>query len=215
MLLNTSDTLHLRVKRAKEEDQREKMKAWVTDQTQNAMYLDDPLSSPANAVARIGTPMKDTDLEATLKKLNPSLTFVYNQFNSTKKMIYLDDLRGRTSLFPYESGIMPERSIMSVKVEMVPVPELYDNPNFVMNRKDLGKQEWDEEKQQFTSITANPYLKRVVTPWNEIQRGWRTILIKLVLSGAITPQQAESSFGAHQSKEWQNSLGKAKHLLPW
>ncbi len=159
--------------------------------------------------------MTSLELEAKLLKLNAAFHFEHNEFNPTKKMIYLVDRRGKVPLFPYESGVMPERSIMNTKEEMVPVDDVFDNNNFKMNRKDLGKQTWDEEKKEFTSSTPNPYLRKVLIPWSEKTRGWRTILIKLVIAGVITPRQAEESFGAADNREWQNSLGKASHNLPW
>jgi len=216
MLLHTENNSPLHALEAQKDKQREQMKAWVEHQTGNAMYLDDPLTSPANALARIGKSMKSEDMEKKLKKLNHSLHFEYNSFNSSKKMIYLVDRRGKTPLFPYESGIMPERSIMNVKEEYVPVKDLFDNPKFVMDRKDLGPQKLVPGKGFVAAEgTKNPYMERVLIPWSEKIRGWRTVLIKLVISGAITPHQAETSFGAADNREWQNSLGKAKHSLPW
>ncbi len=215
MLLNTSENLNSRLSYDKKEKQREQMAAWVEQQTKNSIFLEDEKTNPANALARIGKAMLAGELEGKLKKLNSSLHFEYNSFNSTKKMIYLVDRRGKTPLFPYEAGVMPERSIMNTKEEMVPVEDIYESTTFKMNRKDLGKQTWDEKKQEFVSDTPNPYLRKVLIPWSEKTRGWRTILIKLVIAGAITPKQAEDTFGSHNTREWQNSLGKAKHNLPW
>lgn len=198
MLLNTSDNYSLHREQETLQAQRETIREWVTRAEENCKYLADQDTDPTFAPKRIGHPLHHDVLEQRLKSLNPNIIFVWNSFNSTKKCIYY----GETHI-PYEAGIMPERSIMGRKTEEVPVGDVYDNPKFVLERKDLRKD------------GKNPWMKTIQVPWREEVRGWRTVLIKLVACQAITPTQAEQMFSAADNSAWQNGMGKAKHLLPF
>lgn len=198
MLLNTSDNALRTAAFKRKEQQREQIKQWVANAEKNCKYVDDSSNDPTFAARRIGKPMHHDVLEAKLKSLNPRINFIWNQFNSTKKVL----LFGKDRI-PYEAGIMPERSIMGRHTEEVPIAEVFDNPKFVLDRKDLRKD------------GKNPWMRTVTQPWREEVRGWRTVLIKLVAMGAITPTQAELMFTPADNPEWQNSMGKAKHDLPW
>ena len=176
------------------------MRAWVAAAEANCKFLDDEELDPTLAAKRIGRPMHHEVLEKKLSALNPNLTFVWNGFNSTKKCIFF----GPTHI-PYEAGVMPERSIMSRKTEEVPIGDVYENRGgFRLERGEIK----DPNK--------NPWFRSIQVPWREEVRGWRTVLLRLVGAGAITPTQAETAFSVADNPEWQRGMGKATHdHIPW
>ncbi len=203
MLLNTSDNINLHLRENAKAEKQAKMAAWIKDQEANCICADTLTeNNPTDILSRIGKPMQATALEAKLKVLNPSLCFQWNEFNSTKKAMYRSTPKGPEYLFPYDSGLMPERSIMAVEEEMIPDAAVFQ-PGFVLDRK------------EFKADGSNPYSRKVKKVWNERQRGWRTVLLKLVRCGALTVTQVETTFGSANTREWQGHLGKAPVTTPW
>lgn len=202
MLLNTSNNEAMHRRLNAQAAKQAQMKTWITEQEANCIADLDPESNPTDILSRIGKPMHENAFEAKLKVLNPSLIFQWNEFNSTKKAMYRATPKGPEYLFPYDSGLMPERSIMAVEEEMVPDAAVF-TPGFVIERK------------EFKPDGTNPYYRKVKKVWNEKQRGWRTVLIKLVKCGLLTPTQVETAFGAANTKEWQGHLGKTAVTTPW
>jgi len=200
MLLNTENNHASRVRGDARAAQRAKMQAWVAAAEDNCKFLDDENMDPTLAEKRIGRPMHHDVLEGKLIKLNPSLVFVWNSFNSTKKCIFFKETH-----IPYEAGVMPERSIMSSKEDQVPIGDVYE-----------GSGGFRLERGEIKDPNKNPWFKTIKVPWREEVRGWRTILLRLVGAGAITPTQAETVFSAADNPEWQRGMGKAKHThIPW
>jgi len=209
MLIHTEETTRKTAPFAKREEYREKIQEWINRETRYAMYLEDETSGYADPEKRLGKPLSTEKLEAKLKKVNPKLAFEFNQFNSTKKAVYLVDSRGKRFICAYENMVMPERSIM--KVREIEVPENVEH----IDRKDLGPVELIPGRGFVPKNGVNPYIRKVRTPWGEHIRGWRTVLIKLVQEGVATPTQIERAFGPDNTKEWQAHLGKAQVVLPW
>lgn len=157
----------------------------------------------------MGRPMLASELELRLGKLNSRLMFEHNPYNNTKKALYHVDQRGKEFVCAYEAGMMPERSVFRVKVDYVPEDVEH------IDRKDLGPQELIPGRGFVPKDGKNPYMKRVLIPWGEQMRGWRTVLIRLVAMGLLTPTQVETTFGADNTPEWQGQMGKTPLQRPW
>lgn len=52
-------------------------------------------------------------------------------------------------------------------------------------------------------------------PLGEQQRGWRSVLVRLVASGVLTTAQVESNFGNDNTPEWKQHMGFGPATRPW
>lgn len=194
----------------------ERFRTWVNLETQNSVFLLDERTDPTNTLARLGKPMTTEVLEEKLRRINPNLRFFYNRFNSTKKWCALYDPGEKklVKLFPYEAGLMPERSIMSRRVLDVPDTHLPSVPH--IERADLPDYEYIPGKGEFFDPSRPlPGFRRVEVPWREEVRGWRTVVLRLIVLGVIPATAAEKVFGPDDTPEWAGHMGKREKTRPW
>lgn len=182
-------------------------------EAQNCVYVRDGEVAPADAGRQLGTPLTSADVEARLAKiLEPGFVCVDHPWNETKKLVVRRLPSGtQETICVYERGLMPEHSIMRIKVE-----EIRDVDQKHLSRADLPKYEisptgeiiWDPTK-------PKPGWKRVERLWGEKVRGWRTLLIRLIQARAISLSDAEKYFGSDNRPQWAANTGKQQLLLPW
>lgn len=154
----------------------------------------------SNPEERMGRPLWPKQFEDRLLKLNPDFLFEVIDGNPTHKRLSILDARGKTFLAVYENSLMPERSIPRLREMEVP------DPSFThVDRKDFPK---DPD-------ALKPGWRRILIPWGEYKRGWRTVLVRLIQSGVITPQQAEMEFGSDETPEWRQHTGKGEYTTPF
>jgi|SRR5579883_2784268 len=194
----------------------DQLQKWIEDQTANAIYLKDDDLSPANIERQFGQKLSATELETKLKKINPNLIFETIVENPGHKR--LSELRRgeKVIICTYPNGIIPEHSFMRVKEEVVQDMNFYNSTTatFHLDRKDLPKHEFVEgEGIKWDGLPLG--FKKVLIPWGEYLRGWRTVLIRLVEAGAATPTQVEKIFGSDNRPEWAAHMGKQNIELPW
>lgn len=221
------------VRGAKEESKAETIQNWVKEQTANVVYIREHDLSLANADRQMGQKFWPSELEARLKKLNPNLLFEVNSFNPTKKALYhVRRGEGKHFICAYENLVMPEHSIMKVKEEVIQdlnyIRQGADGiPRMHLDRKDLSTEqvkyataihrgadgELVEPEKDPNAIPIG--FKKVLVPWGEYVRGWRTVTIKLVEAKVATPTQIESIFGADDRASWAKHMGKQDIRLPW
>lgn len=222
MLIRSDAAIERERKGGIQEAVRERMKAWVLEQIKDSVYVREHEISPANSERQLGRYMTSAEFEQRLKKKFPNLHFEVNPFNPTKKALYVIDRRGKTYICSYENGFMPEHSIMKIKEIEVPDLDILRQKDPVrhglghIERKDLPKSEFDP-KQGFIAVSTGlkPGFKKVAVPWGEVVRGWRTVLVKLVLANVTTPAEVEAIFGAANRREWAEHMGKREKTLPW
>lgn len=216
MLIYDSQNLprvHANLQRDKKVDA---MQQWVAEQTANAVYLKDEDMSPANVARQMGQQMSAVELEKKLLKLNPNLVFEVITENPTHRKAFELRRGEKHPLTIYPNGIIPEHSFMRVKEELVQDMDFYKETTgtFHLNRKDLPKHEFvPGEGYKWDGVPLG--FKKTLIPYGEYLRGWRTVLVRLVEQGAITPTQAEMVFGADNRPEWANHMGKQSHARPW
>ncbi len=185
------------------EQQRAEALAFIREETANAVLLVDNDLSPANAARQLGRTFTHEEFDRRLQAMDRRLHTEAHPTNKTKRCLYVLDRRGKTFICAYESGIMPEHSIFSVKTK-----EVWDGKTHHINKKDLPKCDITPEGIVWHGPT--PGMEHVDVPWNEIRRGWRTVLVRLVEERLATPTQVESAFGSDNRPEWRKHLGKGR-----
>lgn len=207
-----SQTLATHKKKTAVEKHREDVKQWVMQQVAHAVYLEDTDLSPANSDRQLGRPMFANELEVRLKKLSSNFLAETNPFNASKKALYYAyPGKGKVFVCAYENGVMPEHSIMKVKEE-----EVWDVEQTHIDRKDLPKHEYQRGVGfRFDPTAPRPGFKKVKLPWGEQKRGWRTVLLKIVIGGLATITDVERIFGTDDRAEWAGHTGKKPVTTPW
>lgn len=190
---------------------------WAKEQEADCVYVENEYISPANEEAQLGRVLSTVEFENKLRQLCPNLAFQHNPFNPQMKALYRLKNGVPQYLCAYHAGFLPEHSIVRTKTEMVWDPTQTQQP---LKRSDLPKHEitskgvvWDESK-------PRPGWKKIKKPAGELKRGWRTVLIKLVLEGLISPHQVEMTFGEPSSqfgkRAWAfRGKGRKEFELPW
>jgi len=196
-----------------------KVKQWAAEQARHCIYVQDDDLSPGNAEKQLGTPLMSEEFERRLAKvLPPNCKFITHPIRPWIRVIIRVFPDGTSeTICPYERGLMPEHSILRIRTEWV-----RDFSTTRIDRKDLPKAD-------FIPGVGHVFEKDAPRPgWRKIYhlcgedptagkktRGWRTVLIRCVEMGVITPTAAEREFGVDDSPQWAAHLGKQKITLPW
>lgn len=201
------------------EKQKQNKIQWAKEQEADCVFIEDNKLDPSNVQRQMGKPLTPNQLEEKLIKLNPNLHFEVNPFNPKMKALYLLNGTEKDYICSYHNELMPEHSIVKVKKELV-----WDHKQTekAIPRPETGTYEWVDGKMVFDNTKPRPGWKIIKKPYGELKRGWRTVLLKLVLRNLITVQQAETEFGMPSSeigqRSWAWNLEKKKDpdlAMPW
>lgn len=201
------------------EQYQQQVKAWVSQNLALSASVEEYDISTANAERQLGRTMWASELEARLKKLSPGLLFEVNPTNPSMKAIYKIRDGKKVFVCAYHNGVMPEYSIMRVRTTME-----RDYNTWSVDRKDFPKAEavpsgiykkvnaaGDLETVpawKFPEDTVLPGWRKIQIPWGEAMRGWRTVLVRLVMDGLVSPEQVERVFSPSDRASWAGLLGK-------
>lgn len=227
MLVKDEATSARHVVMTEAEAERDQKLQWVLKQTEHAAFVRDDDTSPTNLERQLGRPLPDHVVEAKLRKINPQLRFEVHPYNPSKKIMFRSLPDGtQQKLMIYESGIIPEHSVMQAVIKEALHPDVLRG-RFHIDRKDLTKHEvrphefnedgtlkqlgdvvWDDTQPQVG-------MQRTKIPWAERIRGYRTMLAILVHADAITRFDAEKEFGSANRAEWAAHMGRRDKETPW
>lgn len=203
--------------RRQQEEQRERQRQWALEELQDCRVVLDPNTSPANVERQMGQKMPLAEFEKKLQQLDPAFHFEVVPGNTSKKYLWHSRPGGRLKVCLYEnSPMLTEYSLFSTKDE-----EMIDPTVNHISRKDLPKATWAGleydpetgdvrgEGYRFES-DIRPGMVKVSRPWNEIVRGWRTVLAQIVQTGLASPERVERLFGASPRRTWAAKMGKTE-----
>jgi len=168
----------------------------VTREIKDAGLID-----KTNTLLQMGKMMLTPDFEQKLFPLNKGFVAETFPHDSSKRALYIVDLRGKFHVMSYESAWMPERSVMTHKTVRVPDPKLSS-----MSGRDVPSSDPDALK---------PGWMDVQIPGREAVRGWRTVLARLIQNDLITLSDSDRVFGGDNTPEWQQNTGAAGYTRPW
>ena len=214
MLVKDTEFIERAKSQAAVEAYREQVIAWARLEEANCSLLLDPDTDPTFIPRRLGRTMTHEELERKIKKLVPAMQFVSGpgtQILNTKKMILLGpDGQERWSCI-YNIGVIPERSICARMQK-----DVLDLSKVVYSRADLPKYEFvPGEGYVWDPTTPAMGFKRVDIPHREIKRGWRTILLRMIVEDVLPLAAIERVFGSDNTPNWQQHTGKKDWRLPF
>jgi hypothetical protein len=187
-------------------------KQQTEDIIKDAKYVANPHTSRANTELQQGRPLLHTEFENRLKKLLPDVFFLDHPTNLKVKGAYTEHDGQRFYIGAYFKGLMPERSVMKLKEEIV-----WDRSTTHIDRKNVPEQTFIPGiglvKKDPNALTPGTELVQI--PWGIHHPGWRRILVKICNAGLATPSQIEAVFGSDETPEWAGHLGKRAHTTPW
>lgn len=202
------------------EKQKQDLLRYIEDEKAHLVYIDDNLFDPTVSEKQLGRYYNSADFERRLKTILPSNCFIISNpyrpgFRAIVRYSNLNSGKYET-ICPYESGIIPEHSVMQRKEVEIPDPD-YISRKRTMERRDLPKHEWvPGQGFVFDDTTVRPGFIKVKQIGREIKRGWRTILIKLLTQKLVTVPDVERIFSADNTPNWARWTGRhTDTLLPW
>jgi len=194
------------------------MTRYLEDQLRVGYYVDDQGMLRCNMKAQMGKPMSTFDFEQKLGKIARNAVFKPHPTNNTKRVMYYHIGHPEESYIVYENSLtMPEFSVFAPKERKIQ-RNYVAHPSFRLSSKDLPKYEViPEERDEAGNITREFEIKfdgllpgedMVIDPWNEVIRGWRKVLIDLVLNQVISIADMEQAFGSANRRSYVSYLGK-------
>lgn len=197
------------------EKQKQDLLDYVQRERDHIVYIEDRLLDPSNNIKQLGQPMTSADLEIRLRKIVPSnVVFIAHPFNRTKRAAVRIRAGQTETLVPYESGYMPEHSVLQLVEKEVPDIDVLSRKRSI-TRADLPAYEYKNGEFVFDESKPRPGFTKVKSLGREVTRGWRTILIRLILQNIITLADAEKWFGADNSPGWAQNLKHNQGYVPW
>ena len=179
---------------------------------------------------QLGRAMSAADLEQKLLRINRGFRFIQHPLKTDIKGLYI--VRGQLSvelnptpnleyICAYHATVMPERSLMKTKIIEIPDPD-YFTGRTPIERDKLPAHERVVDRDSpfgygyaFDPDAPRPGFKYVEQGYGEERRGWRTVLLRLVVNNFVALVDIEREFGHDQRPEWAYWTGRrptAEHV---
>lgn len=201
--------------------EQETEKVWNIQKTNTeslAKVLDDP-DIRVLETNHSGVVLSEAEFEARLLRLNPNFRFFRGKLDNSKKYIGLETPGGLEYITCYPACFIPEHSLLRIVEEdvrdyTVGNPHLPGSP-----RIDAGAVREAAEKSRKSGApverTQAMGWKKIRRVDEEISRGWRTVLLQLLIRGVVSLTDVEREFPETPDKNWQEKVGRRQSTLPF
>ena len=144
---------------------------------------------PTNLMLQMGSSMFTRDFVKKLKPILPSLVWEVHPKKKDKSLFYHHDKLITIGDFPW----MPEWSVFQQSYERLPA----HSPDTIITKEGY-------EVEYFHP--GVPTMETVAVGFFEVNRGWRTVLLRLFLNGLLNVTQVENIFGKGNRASWAATL---------
>lgn len=218
MLVKDTETIEQHLAAARFQQENEALARYLEDQLKPpGGYGDDQGLKRCNPEAQRGRTMSTEDFERKLSSIAPQLVF-RSYGDPTKKGVYWNVGKPNQQGLAFENSLsMPEFSIYELVQRELQNPIVADE-NFRLDARDLPKYEIvPEEHDAEGNITREadihwydslPGMDLQEDAWREKVRGWRQLLVMLVIEGQISIADMERVFGSTNRRGYALYLGK-------
>lgn len=216
MLIKDSTVIERQAARVPVETQRERTRLWCLDQLAQQRLIEDAITNPTNLQKQWGNALSPwqffgnsgagrVDFPGLLAHIDRNLIVERDTTKPGILQLYYVVPERKKHITPFYEGILPEFSLFNTKIEDIPDPYCDS-----VDTRDFPKAEFKDWKTgwQFDERDVRPGWIRVKKPWNEIRRGWRTILAYLVREGFSTPDKVERLVGDANNASWMIHMGR-------
>jgi hypothetical protein len=213
MLVKDEEMIRRHVAAMEYQEDNEKLARYLEDQLKPpGGFNDDQGLSRCNPEKQRGRTMSTEEFEKKLSSIAPHLVF-RSYGNPTKKGVYWNFGTPHQQGLPFENSLsMPEFSIFE------PVTRELMSPVEELSAADLPKFEIvPEERDAAGNVTREaainwagplPGTVKREDAWREKVRGWRQLLVMLVIAKQITIADMERVFGSANRRGYAHYLGK-------
>lgn len=204
------------------EKQKQDILDYIEQEKSHVIYIEDKLVNPTDSTKQLGHILLSSIFEKKLATVLPSsITFIENPYRPGFSAVvricpkYDTNFGQYETLSPYERGVMPEHSILQLVEEEIPDPQIVARRKS-LERKDIPKHEYVPGEGFKFEGDVRPGFIKVKKLGHEIKRGWRTVLIKLILAKVLSVYDAERLFGQDTTTNWAYHTGRKAHIdVPW
>ena len=151
--------------------------------------LERSVLDPTDPERQRGNGLQTTDFVKKLKRLIPNIHWLINPHYEDKCGIFLRRKQIASGEYPF----MPEWSILTETYEVLPTT----SPEHVLTKEGYKRELFRP---------GIPTMREVPAGVRETQRGWRTILMRLIMDKLITLEATELEFGTGDRASWANTL---------
>ena len=148
---------------------------------------------PTSKERQKGKGLMVVELHRRLKKLVPSL-YVYRHSTILDKCVFwIGDGLAREQVCPGEWPWMPEWSVLETVMQQLPA----HSPEFVFTKEGYKVEHFRP---------GIPTMVETPVSFREVERGWRTVLMRLIINKYLTLDAAEREFGVGNRAAWAATL---------
>ena len=152
-----------------------------------------PDAKPTDKEHQKGTGLMAIEFHRRLKKLVPSIRVHRHSTIISKCVFWLGDGLAREQVCPGEWPWMPEWSVLETVMQELPA----HSPEFLTTKEGYKIEHFRP---------GIPAMMKVPVSFREVERGWRTILMRLILNRQLTLDAAEIEFGVGNRAAWASTL---------
>lgn len=168
-------------------------------------------NDPTDIMERMGACLTSTEVKTKLEQLSYYVKVEKHPKKHNMWVVYNTRGGEKKYISAFEDGIVPERTIMNTRTIEDVDPESL-NPSWTPKKIDAPRVDINGIIQ--IDEGAKPGLTKYTIPWGIEKMGYRTILIRLIQSGVVSPTRVEEVFGSDDTPEWASKTGKRSDILP-
>ena len=174
-------------------EQKDRVDRAIEEATVDYTKLEKSSEDPTNEERQVGQRLSTEAFIKRLKSILPNIHWMINPHYSDKFGLFTGWGIEARQIASGEYPWMPEWSVLEATHELLPTT----SPETVLTKEGYRREIFRP---------GIPTMREVPSGLKEVKRGWRTILMRLILDKFITLEQAEQKFGSGNRASWASTL---------